>query len=112
VSAGEQRVQRDDVTGLRVGQYVRRVGWIVAAYTVAIPPARETPRHRLIPTHGSGQIAFGHYSWREAPHAFLPHAITVLALRGPEITEGTFREVNDAAAFAGFGLPAQVAADR
>ena len=81
----------------------------IAAFLAAIPLASASPRHRLVPTWANGQIAFGHYSWRDEPQAFLPHAITILALRGSEIAEVTFfRGVKDAEAFAGFGLPARV----
>jgi RNA polymerase sigma-70 factor (ECF subfamily) len=83
----------------------------IAAFLAAIPLASESPRHRLVPTSANGQIAFGHYSWRDEPNVFLPHAITILALRGTEIAEVTFfRGVKNAEAFAGFGLPARVQA--
>lgn len=62
----------------------------IAAFLAATPLASESPRHRLLPTQANGQIAFGHYNWRDEPRAFLPHAITILTLRGTEIAEVTF----------------------
>jgi RNA polymerase sigma-70 factor (ECF subfamily) len=79
----------------------------IRPFLAAIPLAPETPRHRLVPTRANGQIAFGHYSWRAEPSAFVRHAITVLTLRGTEIAQITiFRTPS---AFAGFDLPERVA---
>jgi RNA polymerase sigma-70 factor (ECF subfamily) len=79
----------------------------IRAFLAAIPLAPETPRHRFVPTRANGQVAFGHYSWREEPNAFVRHAITVLTLRGVEIAQITiFRTPG---AFAGFDLPEQLA---
>jgi RNA polymerase sigma-70 factor, ECF subfamily len=79
----------------------------IRAFLAAAPFAAESPRHRLVPTWANGQVAFGHYSWRAEPNAFVRHAITVLSLRGTQIAEITFfRSTN---AFAGFDLPEHVA---
>jgi RNA polymerase sigma-70 factor (ECF subfamily) len=80
----------------------------VAAFLAATPLARTTPRHRLVPTWANGQVAFGHYSWREERSAFVRHAITVLSLRNTEIAQITFFRSADA--FTGFDLPEQIAA--
>ena len=71
------------------------------------PLAPSSPRHRLIPTWANGQVAFGHYSWREKTNAFVRHAITVLSLRNTEIEQITFFRSTDA--FTGFDLPEQIA---
>jgi RNA polymerase sigma-70 factor, ECF subfamily len=79
----------------------------IAQFLAAIPLAPTTPRHRLIPTWANGQVAFGHYSRREKPNAFVRHAITVLSLRGTEIEQITF--FRSSGAFTGFDLPPHVA---
>jgi RNA polymerase sigma-70 factor (ECF subfamily) len=79
----------------------------IAAFLAAIPLAATTPRHRLVPTWANGQVAFGHYSWREEPNAFVRHAITVLSLRDTQIEQITFFRSTDA--FTGFDLPEQIA---
>ena len=78
----------------------------IAAFLAATPLAATTPRHRLVPTWANGQIAFGHYSWREELNAFVPHAITVLSLRGTELSQLTFFRSADA--FTGFDLPDRI----
>jgi hypothetical protein len=80
----------------------------IAAFLAAIPLAPEAPRHRLVPTWANGQVAFGHYSWRAEPNAFVRHAITILTLRGTQIAEITI--FKSAEAFAGFELPERLEA--
>jgi hypothetical protein len=80
----------------------------VAAFLAAVPLAPATPRHRLVPTWANGQIAFAHYSWREDSNAFVRHGISVVSLRGTDITAiVTFR---DPEAFTGFELPDELRA--
>lgn len=79
----------------------------IAAFLAAAPVAATTPRHRLLPTWANGQVAFGHYSWRNEQNAFMRHAITVLSLRDTEITQITFFRSTEA--FTGFDLPDRVA---
>jgi RNA polymerase sigma-70 factor (ECF subfamily) len=79
----------------------------IAAFLAAIPLAATTPRHRLVRTSASGQVAFGHYSWREEHNVFVRHAITVLSLRATEIAQITFFRSTDA--FKGFELPEHIA---
>ena len=79
----------------------------IAAFLAAIPLAARTPRHRLVPTRANGQVAFGHYSWREEPNVFVRHAITVLSLRDTDVAQITFFRSTDA--FTGFDLPEYIA---
>jgi RNA polymerase sigma-70 factor, ECF subfamily len=79
----------------------------IAAFLAAIPLAATTPRHRLVPTWANGQVAFGHYSWRDETNAFMRHAITVLSLRETDIKQITFFRSTDA--FTGFELPETIA---
>jgi RNA polymerase sigma-70 factor (ECF subfamily) len=77
----------------------------VAAFVAAYPLA-EGNRWRLIPTRANGQLAFGHYIWRDDANVFVPREISVLTLRGTQIEEITvFR---DPEAPARFGLPGQI----
>ena len=78
----------------------------IAAFLERVPLAPSSPRHRLIPTWANGQIAFGAYSWREEPKAFVRHGITVISLRGTEIAELTFFRSPEA--FTGFDLPERI----
>lgn len=78
----------------------------ISAFLATVALAPSTPRHRLVPTAANGQVAFGHYSWREEPRAFVRHAITVLSLRGAEIAGLTF--FRSPQAFTGFDLPDRV----
>jgi RNA polymerase sigma-70 factor (ECF subfamily) len=78
----------------------------IAAFLAAVPLAETTPRHRLVPTGANGQIAFGHYSWRDEPAAFVRHAITVLSMGDTEITQITF--FRGSQAFTGFDLPDRI----
>jgi RNA polymerase sigma-70 factor (ECF subfamily) len=80
----------------------------IGAFLAAIPLAPDAPRHRLVPTWANGQVAFGHYSWRAEPNAFVRHAITILTLRGTQIAEITIFKSTEA--FAGFELPERLEA--
>jgi RNA polymerase sigma-70 factor, ECF subfamily len=61
---------------------------------------------RLVPTRANGQLAFGDYVWDAEAGAFVPHALTVLTLRGDRIAEITaFLEIE---AVERFGLPARL----
>ena len=62
----------------------------------------------MLPTRANGQLAFGHYSWRDQRNGFMPHAITVVSLRGSEIAELTIFKYPEA--FAGFELPERIPA--
>jgi RNA polymerase sigma-70 factor, ECF subfamily len=79
----------------------------IRVFLAATPLAAASPRHRLLATRANGQLAFGHYSWRQEPGVFVRHAITVLSLRGAEIAQITF--FRSANAFATFALPEHVA---
>jgi RNA polymerase sigma-70 factor (ECF subfamily) len=46
-------------------------------------------RWRTVFTRANGQPALGFYSWDEGEEAYLPFALNVLTLRGPEITDVT-----------------------
>ena len=74
----------------------------VAAF-VRERPLAEGRRWRVLPVRANAQVAFGKYLWDEERGAFLAHSISVLALRGREITE--FTAFLEPAAFARFGLP-------
>jgi RNA polymerase sigma-70 factor (ECF subfamily) len=78
----------------------------IGAFLAAYPLASWAPRIRLVPTWANGQLAFGHYSWRSEPDAFIRHAITVVSLRGAQIGEITI--FKRAEAFAGFDLPDRI----
>jgi RNA polymerase sigma-70 factor (ECF subfamily) len=77
----------------------------VAAFLAAHPLA-EGNRWRLVPTRANGQLAFGHYIWRDEPNVFVAREISVLALRGREIEDITI--FRDPEAPARFGLPDQI----
>jgi RNA polymerase sigma-70 factor (ECF subfamily) len=66
-------------------------------------PMSEGNRWRLVPARANGQLAFGHYEWREERGAFVAHAIDVLTLRGDRIAE--IIAFMDPDAFSRFGLP-------
>jgi len=83
--------------------YAGRVA--VAAFLEAVPLAEEN-RWRLVPTSANGQLAFGHYIWREEANVFVPREISVLTLRGTQIEDITI--FRDPEALARFGLPEQV----
>jgi len=78
----------------------------IAAFLESVALSPRSPRHRLVPTWANGQVAFGTYSWREEPNAFVRHAITVLSLRGSEIVGLTFFRSPEA--FHGFDLPERI----
>jgi RNA polymerase sigma-70 factor (ECF subfamily) len=46
-------------------------------------------RWRAVRTHANGQPALGFYAWDEDARAYLPFALTVLTLRGAEVTNVT-----------------------
>ena len=66
-----------------------------------VRPFRPGWRERVVPTRANGQLAFGHYVWKE--DRFVPHALSVLSLRGPEIADLTVFLTLEP--FARFGLP-------
>jgi RNA polymerase sigma-70 factor, ECF subfamily len=63
-----------------------------------------TARRRMVPTRANGQLAFGHYVREADEETFVPHAIHVLTLDGPQIAEITAFLTPEA--FERFGLPA------
>jgi RNA polymerase sigma-70 factor (ECF subfamily) len=77
----------------------------VAAFMGAYPLA-EGNRWRLIPTSANGQLAFGHYIWRDEANAFVARELSVLTLRGTQIEDLTI--FRDPEAPSRFGLPAQI----
>ena len=68
---------------------------------LALRPFRPGWRERVVPTRANGQLAFGHYAIADGQ--FMPHALSVLSLRGREIAELTV--FLTAEPFARFGLP-------
>jgi RNA polymerase sigma-70 factor, ECF subfamily len=77
------------------------VGAFLAAY-----PLAEGNRWRVLPTSANGQLAFGHYIWRDEPGVFVARDLSVLTLRGTRIEDITF--FRDPEALARFGLPASL----
>jgi RNA polymerase sigma-70 factor (ECF subfamily) len=77
----------------------------VAAFLAAYPLA-EGNRWRVLPTSANGQLAFGHYIWRDEPGVFVARELSVLRLRGTRIEDITF--FRDPEAPARFGLPEQL----
>jgi RNA polymerase sigma-70 factor (ECF subfamily) len=69
-------------------------------------PLAEANRWRVVPTSANGQLAFGHYIWREQANVFVPREISVLTLRGAKIEGITI--FRDPEAVARFGLPEQI----
>jgi RNA polymerase sigma-70 factor, ECF subfamily len=65
-------------------------------------PLGGAKRWRLIPARANGQLAFGKYIWDDERHAFMPHGVNVLTLRGAQIEEITAFLTPDA--FRQFGL--------
>jgi RNA polymerase sigma-70 factor (ECF subfamily) len=60
-------------------------------------------RWRLLPASVSGQLAFGHYTWKQATRRFAPHGVNLHTLHGAQISEiTTFLSPE---AFPRFGLP-------
>jgi RNA polymerase sigma-70 factor, ECF subfamily len=77
----------------------------VAAFLSAIPLA-DVNRWRVLPTRANGQLAFGHYIWREKANAFVAGELSVVTLRGKRIEAITiFREPE---ALGRFGLPERI----
>jgi RNA polymerase sigma-70 factor (ECF subfamily) len=70
---------------------------------VGSAPMGSGNRWRLLPTGANGQLAFGHYIWREERGAFAAESIGVLTLDGERIAEMMMFRTPEA--FAGFGLP-------
>lgn len=71
-------------------------------------PFGPSVRWRLLPTRANGQLAFGHYVWREEAGAFLRRELSVVSLRGSEIAEITVFRTPES--FAGFDLPERIEA--
>jgi hypothetical protein len=66
----------------------------------------EGNRWRVVPVRANGQLAFGHYIWRDERGAFVPHAIQVVTLDGDRIAGiVAFR---DEEVVARFGLPEEL----
>jgi RNA polymerase sigma-70 factor, ECF subfamily len=79
----------------------------IAAFLAEAPlaPGR---RSRLLVARANGQLAFGDYAWVAERERFVPHAVTVLTLRGARIAEITaFLDVDS---FRMFGLPDELGA--
>jgi hypothetical protein len=66
-----------------------------------VRPFRPGWRERVVPTRANGQLAFGHYVWKG--NRFVPHALSVLSLRGQEIAALTVFLTREP--FARFRLP-------
>jgi RNA polymerase sigma-70 factor (ECF subfamily) len=77
----------------------------VAAFLDAYPLA-EGNRWRLVRTSANGQLAFGHYIWRDEANVFVPREVSVLTVRGTQIEDITI--FRDPEAPARFGLPEQI----
>jgi RNA polymerase sigma-70 factor, ECF subfamily len=75
----------------------------VAAF-LAAHPLEEGRRWRIVPTRANGQLAFGHYIWRDEENAFVGREISVLTLRGTQIEDMTVFRMPEL--IARFGLPA------
>ena len=71
-------------------------------------PLAGAARWRLIPARANAQVAFGAYRWDQTRQAFLPHGVSVLTLRGPQIEEIT--AFLTPGAFRGFSLPRAIPA--
>jgi RNA polymerase sigma-70 factor, ECF subfamily len=69
-------------------------------------PLAGTTRWRLIPARANGQLAFGLYAWDDGTQMFVPRAVDVLTMRGPQILEIT--AFLTPGAFRGFGFPASL----
>jgi RNA polymerase sigma-70 factor, ECF subfamily len=63
-------------------------------------------RWRLVPTRANGQLAFGHYTWDQRRDRYVPEAISVLALRGNQISDITSFRTPEL--FDRFGLPEEL----
>lgn len=73
-------------------------------------PMGQGNRWRLIPTRANGQLAFGHFIWREERGAFEAHGVDVLTLDGDRISEIVFFKGTGAAVR--FGLPEELPGER
>ena len=79
--------------------------WLAGRDAIAeflrLRPLRPGWRERVVPTRANGQLAFGHYAWKDSQ--FAAHALTVLTLRDREIVQLTAFLTPEP--FARFGLP-------
>ena len=79
--------------------------WLTGREAIAdflrVRPFRPGWSERIVPTRANGQLAFGHYALED--DRFMPHALSVLSLRGREIADLTV--FLTAEPFARFGLP-------
>ena len=79
--------------------------WLAGRDAIAeflrLRPLRPGWRERVVPTRANGQLAFGHYAWKDGQ--FAAHALTVLTLRDREIVQLTAFLTPEP--FARFGLP-------
>ena len=73
----------------------------IADFLGRYPLRPGAPRERVVPTRANGQLAFGHYRWKDG--RFAPHALIVLTLRDAEIAE--FTVFLGTEPFARFALP-------
>ncbi len=73
------------------------------AFFLAGGPFAGTTRWRLIPAPANGQVAFGCYASDDQRRAFMPHAVSVITLRGTQIEEIT--AFSTPGALRRFGLP-------
>lgn len=76
----------------------------IAEFLARFPLHHDTPPERVLPTRANGQLAFGHYRWKD--DRFAAHALIVLTLRGEEISEFTVFLTTEP--FGRFGLPEHV----
>jgi len=83
--------------------------WLTGRDAIAdflrIRPFRPGWHERVVPTRANGQLAFGHYARKQ--DRFVPHALSVLSLRGQEIADLTVFLTPEP--FARFRLPETVA---
>jgi RNA polymerase sigma-70 factor (ECF subfamily) len=77
----------------------------VATFLRSVPMGQGY-RWRLVPIAANGQIAFGHYIWREERGAWEAHAIDVITLDGDRISDLIFFRYPEM--FARFGLPEEL----
>jgi RNA polymerase sigma-70 factor (ECF subfamily) len=84
-------------------------GRAAIAMFLAAYPLRGGLRWRAVATRANAQPAFAHYLYSDERERFEAHSITVLTLDDAQIADMTV--FMTPAAFAGFGLPAELAAD-
>jgi RNA polymerase sigma-70 factor (ECF subfamily) len=77
----------------------------VAEFLRTVPMAQGN-RWRVVPTRANGQLAFGHYIWREERGAFVPHAVHVVTLDGTRIA--AIVAFRDPDVVSSFGIPAEL----